>query len=491
MGDSEKPNARPAPEEASEALATVRGGRDITRGYIEGLPYLPPQDKVLRHRGATNYELYEDLLQDDRVMSALAQRRLALSSLPVRVEPGGDSPADALAAEFVDEQIQGLRWKTVVDRMHYGVFYGYSVAELLYGQSGGLVRIDRIRVRNRRRFVFDADFRPKLLTNSAWEGEELPEWKFWTFSTGADHDDEPYGKGLAHWCFWPSFFKKHQVKFWLTALEKFGSPTVIGKYRRGAAESERDALLNAIDDVRIRTGIAVPDDTLIELLEAARSGSMDYAAFREAMDESITMIVLSQTMTSQDGSSLSQAQVHKAVRDEVVASDGRLICDSFSRGPAAWLTAWNFPGAATPRVEIEMPEDPRLGEKSERDLRIVRMGWNLSADYIESTYGVETDGPARPPPANPGSPPVPLAETDDPLLAALDAIDAEDWRRIASPLVRPILDRAKSDPEDLMGDIAGLYPELDADAIAEQLARILFVADTWERLAGQREEEDA
>ena len=179
--------------------------------------------------------------------------------------------------------------------------------------------------------------------------------------------------------------------------------------------------------------------------------------------------------------------VHPRAGGEHVASDGRLICDSFSRGPAAWLTAWNFPGAATPRVEIEMPEDSRLDERSERDLRITQMGWNLSADYIESTYGVETDGPARPAAANPGSPPAPLAELDDPLLAALDAIDAEDWQRIASPLVRPILDRAKSDPEDLMGDIAALYPELDADAIAEQLTRILFVADAWERLAGQRD----
>ena len=82
-----------------------------------------------------------------------------------------------------------------------------------------------------------------------------------------------------------------------------------------------------------------------------------------------------------------------------------------------------------------------------------------------------------------------MAEGDegDALIAALDAIDAEEWEKLASPLIRPILDRAKSDPEELMSDIAGLYPELDADAVEAQLMRIIFVSDTWERLAAQRE----
>ena len=33
-----------------------------------------------------------------------------------------------------------------------------------------------------------------------------------------------------------------------------------------------------------------------------------------------------------------------------------------------------------------------------------------------------------------------------------------------------------------MTDLASLYPELDADALTEQLARLLFAADAWGRL---------
>lgn len=481
MRDEKTP---PAP--AAAEIATTRDGRDITRGYVDDSQYLAPQDKVLRYRGGQSYELYEDLLQDGRVYSALAQRRLAVTSLPARVAPGGKMRRDRQAADFLSEQIQHLDWPSVCGMMLYGVFYGYSVSEAIWSTDGPHVYADEMRARNRRRFVFGPDFAPRLLTPDSPQGEPLPERKFWVLRTGADNDDEPYGRGLAHWLYWPVFFKKHQTRFWLTALEKFGSPTVIGKYRRSSSEEERRSLLQAIEDVRVRTGITMPDDAMIDLLEASRSGSMDYEAFRRVMDTEITMVVLSQTMTSEDGSSLSQARVHKAVRDEVVEADARLVTGSFNRGPAAWLTAWNFPGAAVPRVEILMPNEERLTALSERDERIVRMGHRLTRNYIEETYEVDTDGEADPPRPGPGAT---LAERDEPLIAALDAVDAEDWEKLASPLIQPILDRAKSDPEDLMSDIAALYPELDADAIEAQLTQILFVADTWERLAAQREDD--
>ena len=475
----------PAPE--TEEIATTRDGRDITRGYIDHNHYLYPQDKVLRHRGANSYELYEDLLQDGRIFSTLAQRRLAVVSRPPKIVAGGDKRLDRKAADFLEEVIQHVRWRTVCDRMLYGVFYGYSVAELLWAHDGPHVFPDAIKVRNRRRFVFDIDFNPRLLTHESPQGELLPERKFWVLSTGADNDDEPYGRGLAHWLFWPLWFKKHQTKFWLGALEKFGSPTVIGRYRRNSTDEEKKNLLRAVEDVRTRTGITMPEDMIIELLEATRSGSMDYAGFRDAMNDEITMTVLTQTMTTEDGSSQSQAQVHKDVRDEVVEADAHLITESFNRGPATWLAQWNFPGAATPRVEIVMPNEARLAAIAERDTNITSMGYRLSQKYVENTYDVEIDGRAGPPPTS--SPPgVSLAESggQDPLIAALDAMDAEDWEAIASPVVRPILNRAKSDPEGLMADIAELYPELDASAIEAQLTRILFVSDTWERLAAQR-----
>ena len=42
--------------------------------------------------------------------------------------------------------------------------------------------------------------------------------------------------------------------------------------------------------------------------------------------------------------------------------------------------------------------------------------------------------------------------------------------------------KAARDPDGLLADLAALYPELDAGALTEQLARVLFVADVWGQL---------
>ena len=120
------------------------------------------------------------------------------------------------------------------------------------------------------------------------------------------------------------------------------------------------------------------------------------------------------------------------------------------------------------------------------------MGHALTAEYVEDTYHVEVDRTARPAPETPPAPADPpdpttdLAEGDDPLVAldqVLDAIDADEWQAMAAPLIEPILAKAASDPDGLLDDLAALYPELDAEALTEQLARVLFVADVWGQLS--------
>lgn len=465
--------------------AGIEAGRDITRGYVDDQLYLTPQDKVLRYQGGTQYELYEDMLQDDRVKSAFGQRRAAVVAREWAVDPGGERRRDRMAADHLRETLKHVQWDRVTDLMLYGVFYGYSVAEVLWTRDGRHVAMDRIRVRNRRRFVFDVHFAPLLLTADHPNGEPLPERKFWCFSAGADNDDEPYGRGLAHFLYWPIWFKKNQTRFWLLFLEKFGMPTPTAEYSRDEDKQKALALARA---VHVDSALAVPEGVVLKFLEAMRSGSVDYGDFRRAMNDAITTIILSQTMTTEDGSSLSQAQVHMEVRREVVESDAWLIDESFRRGPAAWWTAMNYPGAATPEVRRVMEDPAELKDLADRDKAIVDMGHPLTAEYVEQTYHVEVDRTARPPPPAPAEPPDPttdLAEDADPaavLEQVLDAIDADEWQALAAPLIEPVLAKAARDPDGLLADLAALYPELDAGALTEQLARVLFVADVWGQL---------
>ncbi|MXW30301.1 MAG: DUF935 family protein, partial [Chloroflexi bacterium] len=475
-------------------------GRDVTRGYVSSQNYLWPQDELLRTVGGgfggggayAGYKLYEDLLQDDRVFSTLQQRRSALIARETEVVPGGESRQDKAAADAVAEMLEHVRWDTVTERMHYGVHYGYSVAECLWARDGSHWALDRIAVRNRRRFVFDVDYRPLLVTSESPMGEELPDRKFWTFATGADNDDEPYGRGLGYYLYWPVWFKKNQMKFWLTALDKFGSPTVKGTWGKGATPAERAALLRAARAVHNDSAIVIPEGMMLELLEAKRSGSIDYEAFHQRMQEIITMVVLSQTMTSEDGSSQSQAEVHMEVRKELVRADAHLICDSFNRGPVTWLTEWNFPGAAIPKVRRVMDDPPDTSALAQRDHRIRQMGYRPTKEYVERVYGIEVEEAPMPAPQPGGGEPEPddgadLAEGDGPVRDAMNA-----WEEEARGTVGPKVDawaaqaRSRLGQAESLADFArwieGAAAEVGVGEAADALAGALAAANLTGRL---------
>lgn len=107
------------------------------------------------------------------------------------------------------------------------------------------------------------------------------------------------------------------------------------------------------------------------------------------MDDAITKVVLGQTMTTENGSSMAQAKVHMDVRQDLVKADADLICESFNRGPARWLTEWNYPNAELPRVERRIEDEPDLKPQAERDKLIFDMGYRPRLSYIETTYGGE------------------------------------------------------------------------------------------------------
>lgn len=405
-------------------VATTRDGRDITRGYVSAFEQLAPQDSVLLARGAGNYQIYREVLRDTQVASTFGQRRLAVVAKSWEVEPGGKRAIDKSAAEFLREQLKRVRWDAVTNAMLYGVFYGYAVAEMMWGRDGRFITLDAIKVRDRRRFAFDGAMQLRLLTMShPSPGELLPERKFWHFCTGADHDDEPYGLGLAHWLYWPVFFKRNGIKFWLIFLEKFGTPTAKGSYPGNATPEEKTKLLDALHAITTDAGVIVPEGMAIDLIEAARSGTADYTMLYDRMDAAIAKVVLGQTLTSEAAGGQYKADVQMDVRQDLVKSDADLICESFNNGPVRWLTEWNFPGAEPPRVYRQIDEGEDLAKRAEVDSKLHEMGYEPeSIEQINETYGGRWRKKAAPkPPGIPAAPVDPEFAEPPPAVAAATA----------------------------------------------------------------------
>lgn len=469
----------------SGEVATTLDGRDITRGFVSPLQLLQPADTVLRVRGGGDLRLYEELLRDDQVKATWNQRQLAVTAAEWEVIAGGDSAQDKAAADFLREQLDQIRFDKITTAMLYGVFYGYAVAECMWGRDGRHVTLDSIKVRNRRRFRFDGAGRLRLLTASQPDGELLPDRKFWTFATGADHDDEPYGQGLGHWLYWPVFFKRNGLRLWLVFLDKFGQPTAKGTFPTNASAPEKQKLLDALQAVHSDSGVIIPDGMQIELIEAARSGTADYTELYDRMDRAIAKVVLGHTGSSESAPGrLGGEDMAGEVRDDIVKADADVVCESFNQSVARWLTEWNFPGALPPRVWRNMEEPDDLNRRAERDSRVITLGYRPTLKYINDHYGEGWEVDPRP---KPFGPTFGFSEADDASAARrgnsmADRLeqDAEPaWDAMLEP-VRRLVATADS-LEDLRDSILSLYEDMPSD----QLAQVLQKAVATANLAGR------
>lgn len=352
------------------------------------LKILSNPDKILTGKGAGNFDIYAEVLRDDQVKSTFQQRRLSVVAAPWEVEPGADDATSKAAAEALSENLKAINWDDITDKMLYSIFFGYGVGEILWTLKDNMIQIGGIKVRDRARFRFGTDA-ALYLQRPDYQFEPMPDRKFWVVSTGSDHSDNPYGVGLAHWLYWPTYFKRADIKFWLIFLEKFGMPTPMGKLPAGQAENKqtREKLLAALNAIATDRAVVIPDGAEVQLIEASRSGSGTYEELKASMDAAIAKIVLSQTMTTDNGSSRSQAEVHQGVADKVVKADADLICESFNRSVVQWWTEYNFPGAAPPRVWRRTEPDEDLSQTADTDKKIAELGFEPDEAYIKEKYG--------------------------------------------------------------------------------------------------------
>ena len=126
------------------------------------------------------------------------------------------------------------------------------------------------------------------------------------------------GRGLGRWCFWPVWLKRHGLKFWSVALEKFGAPGVKGTYPRNASAEQKADLLDLVQSFATSLGVILPEGQEIEIVESARRAGGDFQAFVAYLDRAISTTILGQSSTTDMGPWRGTAEVQRDVRDETV-----------------------------------------------------------------------------------------------------------------------------------------------------------------------------
>ena len=454
MSDTTRTGAAATPDAAE--IATIRS--DPNRWHYG--ERIENDDPILRARGATRgLALYDEVERDPQVGCELGKRRMALLGREWDVTAGAEDAQAVAAAELVKRALAGCRFNQAVEKLLDAILKGLAVCEVMWvrrAAPGGGVEIvpAELRGRDPRRFrpmlppqgVVPPEGEPppafqlRLLSrDNTTEGDPLPERKFVAHRFGARYEN-PWGLGLGARLFWPVFFKRQGIGFWLSALEKFGQPTGLGKYPAGSSADDQAKLLDALQAIASEAGVIVPEGMEIELLEAKRAGTFDaYEGLARYMDEDISKVILGQTLTTSPGASGSRAlgQVHNEVRLELTKGDADLLSDTLNGSLVRWIVDLNMPGYAASGLaypslwwDVSEPED--LAARADRDTKVKQLGFRPTDDYVRETYGEgwERDAPALP--AEPGQ--------AGPTLAAptLAAMFAEAGRRDRASLAAAV-----------------------------------------------------
>ena len=348
-------------------------------------------DTLLSRGGGKGLKIYDEIERDCHAYAVLQKRKLAIIAREWQVLPASDSALDKKAAELVQRQLSNLKFDQMCLKLLDSTLKGYSVGEIIWETDGSEIVASRVKVKPQRRFLFDEEQEPRLITlNNLFPGEPLPPRKFIVHRYGEKDDDNPYGLGLGHKLFWPVFFKRQDITFWLTFVDKFASPTAMGEYPAGTSDADQKKLLASLSAIASEAGIIVPQGMMVKFLEAARSGSIDtYERLARYMDEQISECVLGETLSTNIGGqgSLAAAKTHNEVRLELAKGDSDLLSDTINESLIRWIVAFNLPTANPPKVWRDFSEGEDLKTRSDMDKNLSEMGFDPDEQYINDTYG--------------------------------------------------------------------------------------------------------
>ncbi len=471
-------------------LTTIIAGAERDPYHVIYMGLMRPQDDTLISRGGgRGLKIYDEIERDCHAYSVLQKRKYAVVSFPWEVKPASERLKDKKAAETAKAMLEALDFDGLCVGLLDALLKGYAVGEVIWDPATWAPT--QVIMRDQRRFLFDVDSKPRLATlQNMLPGEELPERKFIVHRFGAK-DGNPYGLGLGSRLFWPTYFKRQGITFWLVFAEKFGSPTVLGKYPEGMPREKQDALLSTLGNLAQETAIVAPLETEIELLEAARSGSIDtYERLVRYMDEEISKAVLGETLTTTLGNgngAYAASKTHNEVRLELVRADADLLSATLNQTLLRWITELHHPGAEPPTVWRKVEAATDLKAEAEKDQIVAGLGFEPDEAWIKEKYGEGWSKKAAPKPPPPTSPIAPNQPQNPAAFAEPGQADGPQTlvdhtlqqggvalETLLAP-IRKAVAEAKSLPE-LRDQLDTLYPDLDARAFSELMEQALLVA---------------
>lgn len=369
-------------------------------------PYFMPFFDELQTAGET-LEMrwaYRKMLADPNVKSAFLSKTLGVMALPLAVKPvNRRNQRDVLIANFVQwnlttrltEGLPGLIW----DVISGGLIDGYSVCEPKWKIEG--------RGRWRGKMVLECLKAKDTLQDLALVVDEYRNVvgvQALRYNNGTVYSpkdfliwqnnglfENPTGMSDFRAAYSPWWFLDTLKKLRAMGAERRALPLIYGEY---PDPTKQKSLENALSLIRVQNWLAVPKDVKVQALDIAGRSNDYFESYCESLRQEIFIAIQGATLQALEGgmgTHRGSSDVHKdtadlrtwhlqaAILSLLNRHDGGLIPEMVDRN---FVACDEYPTATMIGVD-----DAELAESQRIAIGLYGMGYDLSVDQIEDTFG--------------------------------------------------------------------------------------------------------
>ncbi|HDZ3785963.1 TPA: DUF935 family protein, partial [Vibrio cholerae] len=274
-------------------------------------------------------------------------------------------------------------------------------------------------------------------------------------------------------------------------------PIRVGKYGANASEGDISTLINAVGRIASDAGAVIPESMKLELIETAKGNGGDtlFENMARWCDEQISKAVLGQTMTADNGSSQSQANIHNEVRIDIAKWDARQLesCINEYLVKPYIILNWGVQ-EHYPKVRIKVPEPEDLKVLVDSLTPLIDRGLRVSASSVRDKFGLtepESEEEVLVPMTQASMQPlevglnhsqgIAINRISQSVDAEIDAMTDEavsEWVETGEEFMNPILKLAKDSAsyDAFLAGLPALQAELSEGEFVEQMAKLMFQA---------------
>lgn len=483
------------------------------------------------------HELFDDMEErDPQIAADLAKRRAAAAEREWQIVPPDNASAqEKRATEHAIDVFSGLDVDALIIDMGTGIGHGWAMLELPWARDGAQRYVEQPRFRPHAWFRLHPERQDELrLSDASAEGAEL--WPLgWVRHQHRAKAGYIARSGLHRVLAWPYLFQHYTLTDLAELLEIYGLPARIGHYPTTASDKEKATLLRAVTSLGHHAAGIIPEGMRIEFLEAAAGQGDLFQVMLRWCEQAKSRAILGGTLTSGTGEGTNTnalGNIHERSLDSLIRSDARQYAATIGRDILWPMAALNYgitDRRRAPRFYLDTGDIEDLKQLADTLPVFVALGAEIPQWWLHEKTRIPraTEGedvlrpvidplPASAPLATQqrGHVPAPAAGPhvqnctcpgctgpataaltadpgDDPQ-RALDTVQVPGLARQAEALVGPALDAlggldAGMSPEQALDALATAYPRMDDTALAEALARAMFVAELAGRLEVQRD----